>query len=588
MREDPATIPSLLIRAAGHPRGVRFVDRSEGDGTLLDYATLLARARGVAGALQRRGLRPGDRVGLVLPTAPTFFDAFFGALLAGLVPVPLYPPVRLGRLDEYHERTAAMLRASGARLVVSDRRIRRLLGRSIALAATELGCEAVESLDACDPAPARVAPDDVAFIQFSSGTTVAPKPVRLTHRQVLANVAAIRGAILAAHPEGPSLRHVGVSWLPLYHDMGLIGGVFVGLSHPSDLVLIPPELFVTRPAIWLRAMSRWRGTTSPAPNFAYGLCADRIREEDLEGVDLSSWVVALNGAEPVTPGVLQRFVDRFAPHGFRPEALTPVYGLAEASLAVTFSDLRRPFRTRRFDRKALVCDGLARPADDGLPLVSVGPALPGFSLRILDDDGLPLADGRLGRVWVRGPSVMDGYHAMPEATAAALRDGWLDTGDVGFLADGELYLFGRAKDVIVLRGRNHAPQDVEHAIDDVAGVRTGCSAAVGMVADGGDGEELVVFAERRTRGAAADAALAERVAHRITERTGLVASRVVVLEPGTLPRTSSGKIRRAETQRRFLAGELVPPKPVTALRVLGEMLRSRVAFTRVARSPRVD
>jgi acyl-CoA synthetase (AMP-forming)/AMP-acid ligase II len=529
-------------------------------------------------------LAPGDRVALVLPTAPSFFDAFFGVMLAGLVPVPLYPPVRLGRLDEYHERTAAMLRASGARLVLSDKRIRRLLGRGIAAAQVELGCEAVDALAPAPAEPVAIAPDDLAFIQFSSGTTVAPKPVRLTHRQVLANVDAIRTAILSAHPEGPSLTHVGVSWLPLYHDMGLVGGVFVALSHPSDQVLIPPELFVTRPATWLRAISRWRGTTSPAPNFAYGLCADRIGDAELDGVDLSSWRVALNGAEPVTPGVLQRFVDRFAAVGFRPEALTPVYGLAEASLAVTFSSLRHPFRSLRFDRDALVEDGVARRSDDGLPLVSVGPPLPGFGVRIADDEGRELAEGRLGRLWVRGPSLMQGYHALPDATAAALCDGWLDTGDTGFVVDGELYLFGRAKDVIVLRGRNYAPQDVEHAIDDLAGVRTGCSAAVGVVGDGG--EELVVLIERRGPSAAGDAALADRVARRITERTGLVAARVLVLDAGTLPRTSSGKIRRSEARRLLEAGRLGAPQPVNVLRVFGEMLRSQVAFARVARRRR--
>lgn len=576
---NPGTIAALLERAAGSARGLRFLERAEGDGTWIAYADVLERARGVAGALQRMDLVPGDRVALVLPTAPSFFDAFFGALLAGLVPVPLYPPVRLGRLDEYHERTAAMLRASGARLVLSDRRIRRLLGRSIEAAHVEFGCEAVDALTPASAEPVAIAPDDLAFIQFSSGTTVAPKPVRLSHRQVLANVDAIRTAILDAHPEGPSLTHVGVSWLPLYHDMGLVGGVFVALSNASDQILIPPELFVTRPATWLRAVSRWRGTTSPAPNFAYGLCTDRIRDAEIAGVDLTSWRVALNGAEPVTPGVLQRFVERFAPFGFRPEALTPVYGLAEASLAVTFSSLRRPFQSVHFDRDALVRDGVARRSDGGLSLVSVGPPLPGFGVRIAGDDGRELGERRLGRVWVRGPSLMQGYHALPEATQAALRDGWLDTGDTGFLADGELFLFGRAKDVIVLRGRNHAPQDIEHAIDDLAGVRTGCSAAVGVVGDGG--EELVVFVERRSDDAVGDAALADRVARRITERTSLVAARVLVLDPGTLPRTSSGKIRRAETRRLLEAGRLDAPRPVNVVRVFGEMLRSQVAFARV-------
>jgi len=577
---EPETLIAALERAAGSAKGVRFLDAGEGEGVRLRWAELLERARGVAGALQRAGLAPGDRAALVLPTGPGFFDAFFGAQLAGLVPVPLYPPVRLGRLEEYHERTAAMLRGCGAKLVLCDRRVGRLLGRAVAAAGTPLGCQTLESLVPRAPEPTRIAPDDLAFIQYSSGTTALPKPIRLTHRQVLANVRVIREAILAAHPEGPELAHVGVSWLPLYHDMGLVGGVFVALLHPGELVLLPPELFVTRPAAWLRAISRWGGTTSPAPNFAYGLCAERIRDEELRGVDLSSWLVALNGAEPVTPSVLERFLERFAPQGFRAEALTPVYGLAEAALAVTFSDLRRPFRHRAFDREALVREGVARPAEGGQPLVALGAPLPGFALSIRDEAGREAPGGRVGHVFVRGPSLMQGYHGLPEATALVLRDGWLETGDTGFLFDGELYLFGRAKDAIVLRGRNHAPQDVEQAIDAVPGVRIGCSAAVGILAEDGSGEQLVVFVERAREARADDAALGLRVARRVTERTGLVAARVVVLAPGTLPRTSSGKIRRAEARRRFLAGELAPPKPVNAWRLVAEMLRSRVALAR--------
>jgi fatty-acyl-CoA synthase len=582
--EEGATLGTLLVRAAESERGVRFLDAREDDGQWLSYAELLARARGVAGALQARDLAPGDRVALVLPTAPAFYDAFFGCVLAGLVPVPLYPPVRLGRLDEYHRRTAAMLRASGARLVLSDRRIRRLLGRSVESAAPPLGCEAVDALAPVEAVSTPVAPDTTAFVQFSSGTTVAPKPVQLTHRQVLANVAVIREAILSAWPEAPDLTHLGVSWLPLYHDMGLVGAVLVALSRPGDLVLIPPELFVARPAVWLRALSRYRGTTSPAPNFAYALCADRIRDDELRGVDLSSWRIALNGAEPVTPGVLERFVERFTPYGLRPEALTPVYGLAEASLAVTFSELRAPFRHRVFDRGALVRDSVARIAPEGQPLVSLGRPLPGFGVRIADVEGAAVAPGRLGRVLVRGPSVMQGYLGMPEATAATLRDGWLDTGDTGFVHEGELYLYGRAKDLLVLRGRNHAPQDVEHAVDGVPGVRTGCSAAVGLLSESGEGEELVLFVERARRWRGRSEELAESVRRRVLERTGLVPARVHVLAAGTLPRTSSGKIRRAETRRAFLAGELAAPERVTVLRLAREMLRSRLAFARSLRA----
>lgn len=354
------------------------------------------------------------------------------------------------------------------------------------------------------------------------------------------------------------------------------------LSSASVLFVLGDVLDAERPAIWLRAISRYGGTISPAPNFAYALGADRITDAEVEGVDLSSWRIALNGAEPVTPTVLERFVARFAAYGLRPEALTPVYGLAEATLAVTFSDLEIPFTWRSFARAGLAEEGVARVASAGIPLVSLGRALPGFALRIADEDGEPVADGRLGRLLVRGPSLMDGYFQRPEATAAVFTDGWLDTGDTGFLYDDDLYLYGRSKDLIILRGRNHAPQEIEPCLDDLEGVRTGCCAAVGVVPEGDDGERLLVLVERG-RNPPAEGLLAERVSRRLSDKLGLVPWKVVVLAPGTLPRTSSGKIRRREAGERFLGGSLLPPQQVTFWRLLREMLRSRVSMARVVR-----
>lgn len=583
-----STLAGRLAAAARSEECIHFVGRDEQAETLT-YREILERARRVAGGLVDAGVAPGDRVAIVLPTSPDFMDAFFGAVLAGAVPVPLYPPVRLGRLDEFHARTAAMLAACGARLVLSDRRIRRLLGESVERARPELGCRVVAQLFGRDAEPVPRDPDDVAFIQFSSGTTRDPKPVALTHRQILANVRAILGAITGAHPEGRQpdgapLRHVGVSWLPLYHDMGLVGGVLSAVDHPGSLALIPPELFVARPALWLRAIARYGGTISPAPNFAYALCVDRIRDDEIEGLDLSSWRVALNGAEPVTPAVLERFVERFRPYGLRPEALTPVYGLAEATLAVTFSAVDRPFTVRRFDREGLTREGTARVAAEGHALASVGRPLPGFDVRVVGESGEALCAGGIGRVWVRGPSLMAGYHGLPDATAAARRREWLDTGDTGFLLEGELYLYGRAKDLIVLRGRNHAPQDIEQIADTVPGVRTGCCAALGIVGEESDGEELVLLVERASGDVSDD--LAARVSRAVSSRLGLVPARVVVLPPGTLPRTSSGKIRRSEAGRRLLAGELQPPATVTPLRMLGAMARSSIGFARARRAVR--
>jgi acyl-CoA synthetase (AMP-forming)/AMP-acid ligase II len=425
-----------------------------------------------------------------------------------------------------------------------------------------------------------VAEDDLALVQFSSGTTVDPKPVALSHRAVVAQTVRLNGF----WPDGNGVVHSGVSWLPLYHDMGLIGCVFPALERGASLTLIPPELFVARPAAWLRTISRYRATVSPAPNFAFGFCADRIRDEELEGVDLSSWRVALNGAEAVAASVLRKFQRRFAAWGFRPEALTPVYGLSEASLAVTFSRTDRTFASRCFDRQALAEKGEAVEDQRGLEIVSVGRPLPDFGLRVVDREHRELPERRVGRVMVSGPSLMDGYLERPTATQRVFRDGWLDTGDLGFIADGELYLTGRAKDVLILRGRNHSPVEVEHAAETVAGLRAGCAAAASFMPEGADTELLIVMVEARN-GVSLNrySKIAGNVSGAVLAATGLEPDRVEVLEPGVLPRTSSGKIRRREALQRWRNDALTPPASVTPFRLVGAAVRSSLAMARAER-----
>ena len=562
------TLQGALAAAAQSEVGLTFVSAREEE-EQLSFKTLFDRARRAAGALRSLGVLRGDRVALVLPTCPGFMDAFFGALLAGAIPVPLYPPVRLGRLEEFHARTTRMLEVSGARVVLRDARISRLLGLAVSRARPDLGLRSVASLAAGEPCEDLGDPAELALIQFSSGTTVDPKPVALTHRNVLANLAAIDTFL----PEGGPLRQAGVSWLPLYHDMGLIGCLLSAVAHPGPLTLLGPEVFLAKPALWLRAISRARATISVAPNFAYGLCLRRVRDEELQGVDLSSWKLALNGAEPVAPPVLRRFTERFAPYGFDPRALMPVYGLSEASLAVTFTPFGRGPRT------------LQRA---GRELASVGKPLPGMEVRIeprlLDDEAPPAGAPDEGRVLVRGPSVMAGYFGNAAATGAALQAGWLDTGDLGFEEGGELFISGRAKDVIVLRGANHAPQEFEDALDGLAGARPGCAAAVGRVTAAG--EELVLLVERdlalATPGPAlATPGLAESVRTRVLERTGIRAHEVHLLAPGTLPRTSSGKLRRTEALRLLDQGGLSAPGQVTVLGMAREAARSLAALARL-------
>ncbi len=582
MSEDQAeTLNDYLERITGRPDGgLRFLDRSE-KAHQVGWAEVRDRARAVCGGLQALGVQYGDRVALVFPTGLDFFAAFFGILLAGAVPAPLYPPVRLGRLDEYLRRTARMLDVTKAVLVLADVRVKRILGESVALARPRLGCRTLDELPREDGRPVMVAPSDLALIQFSSGTTVDPKPVALSHRAIIAQTEILNGF----WQDTDALRHSCVSWLPLYHDMGLIGCVFPALSREAELTLIGPELFVARPALWLRAISRYRATISPAPNFAYGLCVHRIADAEMEGVDLSCWQTALNGAEPVAPSVLRAFVDRFAVWGFRPEALTPVYGLSEAALAVTFSDIDARFRCLRFDRDALSRGVARREAADGREIVSVGRPVPGFRVSLRDETGRELPAGRIGRVWIQGPSLMDGYLDDPATTARALRDGWLDTGDLGFFhppdPSGELFLTGRAKDVVILRGRNHAPDEIERAVDGLPGFRTGCAIAASWLPERAEGELLVLFIEAsRTATDSERAALPERCREAVLTATGLAVDRVEVLAPGTLPRTSSGKLRRQEALRLYLAGALTPPQPVTPLRMAKAMARSGIAYAR--------
>jgi acyl-CoA synthetase (AMP-forming)/AMP-acid ligase II len=576
-------VAASLAAAAGHPSGVTFVGLRE-DEAHVPWGEVHARAGRVAEALRSRGVRPGDRVAVVLRTEPAFLDAFFGALRAGAVPVPLYPPVRLGRMDEYLAATGRMLRVSGARLAVTSPRIRRILGKAVAAAgpALDLGVADADALLAEGATPAgegaegAIGPGDLALVQFSSGSTVDPKPVALTHANLTAQSAALVALVR------PTPADVLVSWLPLYHDMGLVGCLLGAASYPGPLVLIAPEHFLARPALWLRAIARHRGTISAAPHFAYAYAAERIADADLEGLSLASWRVALDGAEPVTAPALRRFAARFAARGLDPEALTPVYGLSEAALAVTFAPPGRALRTERLDPARLAA-GAVEPGDR--EVVSVGVPVPGFAVEVREPDGRLAGERRLGRIRVRGPSVMQGYLGDPGGTARVLEDGWLDTGDLGFVSGGELFVHGRAKDVVIVRGANHAPSELEGALEGVPGLRPGCAVALGFVPPAGDGEELLLLAERARRGGdaegpAADGELEEAARRAVMERTGLRAHTVRILDPGTLPRTSSGKLRRSEALRRFLAGTLAPPRRVGALGLAVEVARSALAYAR--------
>jgi acyl-CoA synthetase (AMP-forming)/AMP-acid ligase II len=483
-------------------------------------------------------------------------------------------------MSEYLSGTARLLAISGARVVISAGGTRRLLGPAVESAGPVLGClDAAELLKGGSLARARLPdPAELGLIQFSSGSTVDPKPVALTHGALQAMVDAL---VEVTRPE--RTRDALVSWLPLYHDMGLIGGLLSAATYPGPLVLIAPEHFLARPALWPRAVARHRGTLSPAPNFAYAYAAERVRPSDLTGLSLRSWRLALNGAEPVSGDVMRRFASAFAPQGFDPSALLPVYGLSEAALGVTFALPGPGPRGCKVDPVRLARDGEVEPG--GREVMSVGRPLAGVEVALRGHSGEELGEGKLGRIWVRGPALMRGYLGDPAATARALRGGWLDTGDLGFALHGELYVHGRAKDVVMVRGANRAPEEFEAPLREVKGLRPGCAVAVGWAADG-EGEELLLLAERAKGAKVEERAIADEVRRVVLTATGVSPREVHVLAPGTLPRTSSGKLRRGEALRRHLSGTLLAPPKVTAARMAVHAARSQFSYARALLSRR--
>ena len=432
----PTTLDEALFHFAQRdPERVHIQLRLEnGEMRPITYSDLLSESSAVAAALQQKaGLQSGDRIALMLPTAPDFFPAFFGAVLAGTVPVPLYPPWRPDRIEEYAQRQAKIIADSGARVLVTFQevgRLARLLGSQVP------GLESVVTLDSLGKASGTVVrplPRDVAFIQYTSGSTGDPKGVVLTHSNLIANIRAIAEALKI------DSRDVGVSWLPLYHDMGLIGAWLSCLYLGVPIVIMSPQAFLTRPERWLWAIHRYRATLSAAPNFAYELCMRRVDERNLEGLDLSCLRATLNGAEPVQPETLEGFSRRFQPYGLHADALMPVYGLAESSLAVTIPPLSRRALLDPIDRGTLEETGRAEPASgqsaNPLTFVSAGRPLAGHQVRIVSRAGEPVPDRVQGHIQCRGPSVMQGYFGRAEATAEVLQHGWLKTGDLGYLAD---------------------------------------------------------------------------------------------------------------------------------------------------------
>ncbi|HWM92630.1 MAG TPA: fatty acyl-AMP ligase [Thermoanaerobaculia bacterium] len=542
---------ALVAAAAARPvRSTILVD-SELQARPIPHDELLWLARQASAALLEAGLRPGDRMFLILPTGQDFLAAFFGCLLAGIVPCPLSPPLGTQSLSAFETRLAQLARALDIRGLLALPEIAEGASRELGpgfLALTPDLFQAPRDTAAGPPEVAAL-PDDVAFLQLTSGSTALPKGVVLPHRTVCANLRQM--AIQSGFLPGD----VSVSWLPLFHDMGLIAGVLLPLTYQQDLLLSTPFSFLRRPAHWLHAVHRYRGTHSTAPVFAFRQIVDRLTARDLAGLDLGSWRIAFIGAEPVHAGILEQFDRLLAPYGFAETALTPCYGMAETTLAATAKPDGERYRTRAVSRRALSAE--ARVADpegpeDELVLVDCGRPLEGTHVFIVDEAGRELPEGREGEIVVRGPSVFPGYAGLAEPSRESLAAGFR-TGDLGFLDQGGLFITGRRKDVIIISGENHHPAEIEWAVAGVEGVRPTRVAAFGIPDPELGTERLCVMAEpeRRAGGSGAEP-LDVAIRRRVREETGLLVYDVEIVPAGTIPVTTSGKIRRVRTKEIFL------------------------------------
>lgn len=489
------------------------------------HASVLEGARRQAAHLASLGVEPGDRVAILVPTSAEFLHALFGCWIAGAVPVPLPMPVALGSVDEYVRGFAAVLEDCAPKALVTVERAgdagKALLPEGAALV---LAGEAE-----AEPAPVRV-PDqgELALLQYTSGPLGRPRGVMLTHRQIVANVEGI-GAALAFEP-----GDVGVVWIPLVHDMGLIGVLFTSLFFRYPIHVMPPEAFLMRPHRWLELLSKLHATLSAGPNAGYQLCIRRVREKHLQGLDLSSWRLALNGAEPVQPETVDAFAEHLAGVGFRRESIFPLYGLAENALAVTCPT----------PGEAPVVASV--PGRTG-QVVSVGRPLPGQTVAIMGEGGRLLGEDEIGEIVVRGPSVMSGYHGRPEDTAAALDGGWLHTGDEGFVTGGRLFICGRIKEMIIKMGRNFYPADVEQLLCELPELARRRPTAFARANAASGTEDLVVVAE----GNAEETKSLEKAANAILlARLGLRIDALVLAPEGALRGAPD------ETARRTLARRL--------------------------------
>ncbi|NQW52719.1 MAG: fatty acyl-AMP ligase [Rhodospirillales bacterium] len=560
------SVPAMLDYAAKGETGVTFYNAKGEQLSALPWRDVRERAQIVARKLIGAGFARGERILITADTWPGFFDSFFGAQYAGLLPVPVSIPVGIGGKEAYLDQLRRQFAASGAVAAVG---LDDLAGY-LADAAREFpsvrlhgGIDALHSLPEKPVDLRPLGADDLCYIQFSSGSTRHPHGVQITQRALMANLSGMVGPAGLDVVEGDR----AVSWLPLYHDMGLIGFLLGPLSSQLSIDYLTPRDFARRPMQWLNVVSRNRCTISYSPSFGYDLAVRRGAAQVPADLDLSCWRHAGIGGDMVRADVLERFAATFGPYGFDRTAFIPSYGMAEVCLAITFCPHDTGVRTDTVDRIALADTQRAVPAADpgdhqrARRFVICGRVLPGHRLEVRGPDGAVLADRAVGRIFVSGPSVMPGYFGEPEASREVLRDGWLDTGDLGYMLEGEIVVTGRAKDLIIVNGRNVWPQDIEWAIEAKRVVKNGDVAAFSI--DTGEGERVVVAVLARVSGEEGRRDLARDVAGAVREAIAVDCDVALVPPTMGLPTTSSGKLSRARTKANYLAG-LYAPKPAAA------------------------
>lgn len=531
----------------------------------ITYGDLYQNAILVARGLRAKGLQRGETVAIMLPTSPEFFYAFMGILLAGGIPVPIYPPFRPDRIGEYAVREALILKNAQVRILITFHkaeilsRLLRVFIPGLKEVLTVLDLTKMEgdfSLSAQE-----IESESAALIQYTSGSTSDPKGVLLTHFNLLSNIRAYGKAAEVKSDD------VCVSWLPLYHDMGLIGSWLGSFYFGIPATILSPLIFLNRPEQWLWSIHYHRATVSAGPNFAYELCTRKINEKDIQGLDLSSWRLALNGAEAVNPETLRRFAKKFAPYGFKEETFLPVYGLAESSVALTFPPLNRKPKIDKIKRSDFEIShralGLTDEKEAFLEFAACGVALESHKIRIVDDQNNELGERHVGNLQFQGPSSMQGYYRNPEATEKIHHSGWWETGDLAYMADGEIYITGRKKDIIIKAGRNYYPEEIELTAGQIPGVRKGCVAAFGVTDPKTGTEKLIVVVETRETQLKEKNKIREEILDRLSTALGVPPDHVILVEPNTIPKTSSGKLRRSSCKQDYIDGKIGRPKAPT-------------------------